>query len=92
MHSASWEASPFGVEPPDFYLLDDETVVLMAYDDVGHWLGGEVISNPADVLRYRRLRDLATEHSQPLIEYLAAFRRLPLLPLAFSPTGEPMTP
>jgi hypothetical protein len=91
VHSASWEASPFGVEPPDFYLLDDETVVLMAYDDVGHWLGGEVISDPPDVLRYRSLRDVAIEHSQPLTEYLAAFRRLPVLPPAFRPTGEPMT-
>jgi hypothetical protein len=27
----------------------------------------------------------------PLTEYLAAFRRLPVLPPAFRPTGEPMT-
>jgi hypothetical protein len=82
IHSASWETSPFGVQPPDFYLLDDERVILMAYDEVGHWLGGDIIAEPHQVAGYRRLRDLAMEAACPLAEYLAALRRLPVPPIA----------
>ncbi len=91
VHSASWQTSPFGEQPPDFYLLDDERVVLMAYDEVGHWLGGEIITADAEVDRYRRLRDLAVESSHPLREYLAALRRLPVPPLEINPGQEAMT-
>lgn len=63
-------------------MLDDETVVLMTYDDVGHWLGGEVVADAAELPRYRWLRDMAIEASCALAEYLAALRCLPVPPLA----------
>jgi hypothetical protein len=91
VHFASWERSSFGAQPPDFYLLDDERVILMAYDEVGHWLGGDIITDPDQVVRYRRLRDIAMEAAVPLADYLAALRRLPVPPIALRTAPEAMT-
>lgn len=91
VHAASWETSPFGTQPPDFYLLDDERVILLTYDESGHWLGGEIITDPAELPRYRRLRDLALSTSRPLAEYLAAMRRLPVPPLMPMPAPEALS-
>ena len=91
VHAPSWETSPFGTQPPDFYLLDDERVILLAYDESGHWLGGEIITDPAELPRYRRLRDLALSTSRPLAEYLAAMRRLPVPPLMPVPAPEALS-
>jgi hypothetical protein len=88
VHSASWETSPFGEQPPDFYLLDDERVILLAYDDVGHWLGGDILTDPSQVATYRRLRDLAMGSAISLADYLAALRRLPVPPIALAPRPE----
>lgn len=91
VHAASWETSPFGSQPPDFYLLDDERVILLAYDESGHWLGGEIITDPAELPRFRRMRDLALSASRPLAEYLAAMRRLPVPPLMPAPAPEALS-
>ncbi len=84
IHTASWEVSPFVTQPPDFYLLDNERVILLAYDAEGHWLGGEIITDPVLVVEYRRLRDVAMQAARPLTEYLAALRRLPVPPLVLT--------
>jgi hypothetical protein len=91
VHAASWETSPFGVQPPDFYLLDDERVILLSYDEAGHWLGGEIITDPTELPRYCRLRDLAMSSSRPLADYLAAMRRLPVPPLMPVPAPEALS-
>jgi hypothetical protein len=80
LHVPSWSDSPFGEQPPDFYLLDNERVVLMTYDEIGRWLGGDVIAAHDEVARYRTLHDLAISASVPLTDYLAALRRLPITP------------
>jgi hypothetical protein len=80
LHRETWSDTPFGSRPPDFYLLDDRTVVVMAYDEVGHWLGGEVITTLDEVARYLELRDKALAASVPLRDYLAALRRTPIPP------------
>jgi hypothetical protein len=49
----------------DFYLFDDERVVLLHYDDEGHVLRAE----RADEQR-RRERDVALAHAVPLDEYI----------------------
>lgn len=85
LHRETWEDTPFGSRPPDFYLLDDRTVVVMAYDEVGHWLGGEVISRPDQVAKYLELRDKALAASVPLRDYLAALRRTPIPPPVIEP-------
>jgi hypothetical protein len=76
LHRESWEWTPFDKRPPDFYVLDDSTVVLMTYDDAGHWLGGEVITDPVEVGGYRELRVQALAAAVPLQQYLAAVRQM----------------
>jgi hypothetical protein len=80
LHRETWADTPFGERPPDFYLLDDSVVAVMAYDDEGHWLGGDVITAEEEVARYRRIRDQALAEAVPLSEYLAAIRRQPVEP------------
>jgi hypothetical protein len=82
VHRDTWEETPFGRRPPDFYLLDDRTVVVMVYDEIGHWLGGDVITDPSEVARYREMRDQALASSVSLRDYLAAWRRTPVSPPA----------
>ncbi|MEA2618088.1 MAG: hypothetical protein QOE72_3871 [Chloroflexota bacterium] len=88
LHRATWAETPFGTRPPDFYLLDGRTVAVMEYDDVGHWLGGEVITTPDEVARYGQLWDQALDAAVPLRDYLAALRRAPWPP----PIMQPATP
>jgi hypothetical protein len=59
----------------------------MEYDDVGHWLGGEVITTPDEVARYRQLWDQALESAVPLRDYLAALRRAPWPPPIMQPAA-----
>jgi len=72
-------------------LLDDEQVILMAYDSAGHWLGGDIITERTEVAGYRRLRNLALDSAVPLADYLAAFRRLPILATQLRPPAEAMS-
>jgi hypothetical protein len=51
----------------DFWLIDDETAVVMVYDGEGKFLRPEPA---ADAAPYRRMRDLALRHSEPLADYL----------------------
>lgn len=82
VHSRSWWESPFREQPPDFYLVDDETAAVMRYDREGHWLGFDLVDEPDELAEYRRLRDLSHQHSTPLNRYLAAMRVAPIDPLA----------
>ncbi len=59
----------------DFYLFDDQVVVWFRYDTEGHLLGRERSSDPADLERCRRQRDLALAHAVPLDQFLASNRR-----------------
>jgi hypothetical protein len=71
LHRDAWAQTPFGSRPSDFYVLDDRTVVVMAYDDAARWVGGELITAPEQVARFRALRDQALAAAVPLDEYLA---------------------
>lgn len=59
----------------DFWLFDAETdhpaVVLMRYDDEGHFLNSAVSRDPEVVQRCRQQRDLALKYSVPLNQFLA---------------------
>jgi hypothetical protein len=81
LHSPSWRESPFGAQPPDFYLVDDETTAVMRYDSDGRWLGFDLVTHPDQLAEYRRLRDLALHDAIPLQRYLAAMRVAPIDPL-----------
>ncbi len=87
LHSPSWHESPFGVQPPDFYLVDDETVAIMRYDAEGHWLGFDLHTEAGQLREHQRLRDLALDHPIPLQRYLAAMRATPIDPLAVCAPG-----
>ena len=57
---------PDGLVNADFWLLDDETAVLMHYDDEGRFTGAE---QARDVGLYRRARDAAWDGAVPVAEY-----------------------
>jgi hypothetical protein len=59
----------------------------MEYDDVGHWLGGEIITAPEEVDQYRLLRDQSLSAAVPLSDYLSALRRTPLPPPVIQPAA-----
>lgn len=58
----------------DFWMFDDEQVVLLHYDDEGRFSGAEQV-DAGKVPAYRALRDRLSEHAIPLREYLARIRR-----------------
>jgi hypothetical protein len=60
-----------GVPEQDFWLFDDETVVLMHYDVDGTQLGRERLVD-VDVSPYRRYMELAREHGVPYLTYKEA--------------------
>jgi hypothetical protein len=57
----------------DFWLLDDRLVLLMRYDDEGHYLGADLADDELE--SFRRQRDIALAHAVPLDEWRAAHRR-----------------
>lgn len=61
-------ARPEGIPDEDFWLFDDKTVVLLHYDDDGHFLGADLASE-TDVPHYRRRRDLALEAAEPFASW-----------------------
>lgn len=62
---------PEGLLRHDFYLLDDEQVVRMHYDDEGHFVGAEVLAD--EVLpKYREARDIAWAAAEPFEPWWAA--------------------
>lgn len=52
----------------DFWLFDDEVAIRMIYDDEGRFLFPEPTDN---IEAYRRMRDTALRHSEPLASYMA---------------------
>lgn len=59
---------PNGVPDEDFWLLDDEAVLVMHYDDDGRFLGAEP-ADPGEMPRYRRARDMAWRAAEPFSSY-----------------------
>ncbi len=76
LHEETWADTPSGTRPPDFSLLDGRTVAVMEYDDVAHWLGGEIIATPDGVARHCPLWDRALDGAAPLRDHLAALHRM----------------
>jgi hypothetical protein len=54
----------------DFWLLDDQLVWRLAFDDDGRYLGLTTYRDPATLRYRRRQRDLALAASVPLQEFL----------------------
>jgi hypothetical protein len=61
---------PDGLADHDFWLIDDQLVIRMHYDDRGRFAGAEVLG--ADMLpRYRAARDAAVQAAEPFASYWA---------------------
>lgn len=60
---------------PDFWLFDAGTdgafAVVMRYDDAGHWLGAELITDPVDLHRMQGVQAVVDARAVPLNEFLA---------------------
>lgn len=60
---------------PDFWLfdagLDEEHAVVMHYDEVGHWLGADLTTDPSVLTELAERRAAADAVSVPLNEFLA---------------------
>jgi len=67
---ADRHANPGMLDPlvQDFWLLDDETVFAMRYDERGRLIG---MDRPDDPAPFREHRDLAMANSIPLPDFLA---------------------
>lgn len=62
---------PDGLVDEEFWLLDDDAVLIMRYDDQGRYLGAEP-ADPGELARYRRARDAAWQAAVPLSLYWRA--------------------
>ncbi len=87
LHRPSWDTTPFGHQPPDFWIFDDATVAVMRYAHDGRWLGLDLVENPPQVAASRQVRDLAIKDSVSFREYLALMRRASI-DLAATTDGE----
>lgn len=61
---------PAGIPDEDFWLLDDQAVLIMRYDGGGRFLGADPV-DMGEVSGYRRARDAAWEAAEPFAEYWA---------------------
>ncbi len=50
----------------DWWIFDDDHVVLMHHDAEGKWLGNELVEDPETTAQYCAWRNLARRHSAPL--------------------------
>jgi hypothetical protein len=62
------DKEPPGLLSVDFWLFDDEQVIVLEYDDEGRFLRPVVAETVAP---YRQARDMALKSSVPFREYLA---------------------
>lgn len=65
-HRESWERIETADNSGDFWLFDDETIIMLNYDAEGRFQGTED-GSPSICIRQR---DLAMEHSIPLADFL----------------------
>lgn len=64
-------AAPETLLLEDFWLIDDDRVVLMHYDEHGEFLKGEVLPE-TEVELYRTVRDATWDKAVPFADYWAA--------------------
>jgi hypothetical protein len=64
-------AAPAVLPDEDFWLLDDEAVLIMRYDDRGQFVGAEPAAL-GELSRYRRAREAAWDTAVPFADYWAA--------------------
>ncbi|MFG3234988.1 DUF6879 family protein [Streptomyces antibioticus] len=55
----------------DFWLFDSRIVALLRFDEQDNWLDVELITEPAEVVRYAMIRDAAMHHAVPFQRFAA---------------------
>jgi hypothetical protein len=55
----------------DFWLFDSRLVTLLNFDDADHLVDVELITEPAEVVRYAQVRDAAWHYAVPFEEFAA---------------------
>jgi Family of unknown function (DUF6879) len=56
----------------DWWLLDEQAVIVMRFDETGRIAGKELVTDPGIVARHREWRDLVVRHAIPAEEFTAA--------------------
>lgn len=72
MNLARAEADRLDLPAEDFWLFDSRMVALLQFDDADNLTGVELITEPAEVVRYSMARDAAMHHAVPYEEFAAA--------------------
>jgi hypothetical protein len=57
------QAQVAGVPNHDYWLFDSRRLVRMHFDDADSFLGGEVVKDPAEIVRHNYWRDAAWHHA-----------------------------
>ncbi|MCF3177004.1 hypothetical protein IPZ61_27260 [Streptomyces sioyaensis] len=68
-----WRADAERLQLPheDFWIFDSRFIALLHFDEADALLHVELITNPAEVMRYAQVRDAALHHSSPYEEFAA---------------------
>lgn len=56
----------------DWWLLDEQAVIVMRFDETGRIAGKELVTDPGIVARHREWRDVVVRHAIPAEEFTAA--------------------
>jgi hypothetical protein len=66
------DAEQLQLPTEDYWLFDSRLVALLRFDDDDELVGVELITEPAEVVRYSVVRDAAWHHAVPYKEFAAA--------------------
>lgn len=65
------DADRLNLPSEDFWIFDSRMVALLKFDDADDLVGVELITEPAEVVRYSMVRDAAMHHAVPYEEFAA---------------------
>lgn len=66
-----WRERAAALPAEDFWIFDSRIVALLHFDDDDNMLGIELITEPAEVVRYCVARDAAMHHAVPYERFAA---------------------
>ncbi|MEU9170729.1 DUF6879 family protein [Streptomyces sp. NPDC048420] len=66
-----WREDAAGLPAEDFWIFDSRLVALLRFDDEDDLLNIELITEPAEVVRYAMVRDAAMHHAIPRDQFAA---------------------
>ncbi|MDX3130924.1 hypothetical protein PV367_14265 [Streptomyces europaeiscabiei] len=66
-----WREDAAGLPDEDFWIFDSRLVALLHFDDTDNLLDVELITEPAEVVRYAMVRDAAMHNAVPFEQFAA---------------------